>query len=130
MVSPGHGWAGLTMAVVRGGAAGAERRWGMAFQTAAATNDPPAQAVCWGCGTSYPEPEIVRLGQHHEVGVCLGCAHFLHQRARAREDAARPSPATCARHVLRTARELVIRRGWHTWPLIGPVLRRLGSRLP
>jgi hypothetical protein len=78
--------------------------------------------VCWCCGKRYAEPDVVRLGGHREVAVCLGCAHFLHQQARAREDAARPSPATRGRNVLRAAR--------HTRPVIGPVLRRLGTRLP
>src|SRR3954468_4367204 len=102
----------------------------MTTQTAAETDGDPGEGVCWCCGKHCPEPGIVRLGNHSEVGVCLDCAHFLHQRARAREDAARPSPITRARDVLRAARDLVIRRGWHTWPMIGPVLRRLGSRLP
>jgi len=62
--------------------------------------------------------------------VCRGCAHFLHQRARAQEDAVRPSPAARARDLLRAARELVIRRGWHDRPVIGPLLRRLGTHLP
>jgi hypothetical protein len=57
-------------------------------------------------------------------------AHFLHQQARARKDAAWPSPATQGRDVLRAARRLGIRHGWHSWPVIGPVLRRLGTRLP
>jgi hypothetical protein len=99
--------------------------------TAAETVGDSGDVVCWCCGKrGYAEPAIVRLGEHPEVAVCLGCAHFLHQRARAREDAARPSPATRARDLLRAARGLVIRRGWHTWPVIGPVLRLLGSRLP
>jgi hypothetical protein len=102
----------------------------MTAQAAAETDGGPDEVACWCCGNSYAESDIVRLGQHHEVGVCLRCAHFLHQRARAREDAARSSPATRARDVLRAGRDLVIRRGWHTWPVIGPVLRRLGSRLP
>jgi septal ring factor EnvC (AmiA/AmiB activator) len=76
------------------------------------------------------ESGVVRLGERPEVAVCFGCAHFLHQRARAREDAAHPSPPARARDLLRAARELVIRRGWHTLPVIGPILRRLGSRLP
>jgi hypothetical protein len=76
------------------------------------------------------ESSVVRLGEHPEAAVCFGCAHFLHQRARAQEDAARPSLGARARDLLRAARELVIRRGWHTLPVIGPMLRSLGSRLP
>ena len=88
------------------------------------------EVVCWCCGRGRPESEVVRLGEHPETAVCLGCAHFLHQRARAREDAARPSPASRARDGIRAARRSVIRHGWHTLPGIGPVLRRLGARLP
>ena len=102
--------------------------------TAGATfADGPGNAgktVCWCCGQSWPESGVVRLGSHPEVAVCLRCAHFLHQQARGREDAARPSPATRVRDVLRAGRRLVMRRGWHQKPVIGPVLRRLGRRLP
>lgn len=85
---------------------------------------------CWCCGTSYPEADLVRLGNHPEAAVCLVCAHYLHQQARAREDARRPSPATRVRNQLRAARQLVIRRSWHRAPVIGRPLRWLGRRLP
>ena len=80
------------------------------------------EVACWCCGQWRVESGVVRLGEHPEVAVCFGCAHFLH--------AARPSPAARARDFLRAARELVIRRGWHSLPVIGAMLRRLGSRLP
>ena len=86
--------------------------------------------ACWCCGALRGEADVVRLGDHPEVAVCLGCAHFLHQRARAREDESRPSPAAKARDLLRAARQPVIRHGWHERPVIGPLLRRLGTRLP
>jgi hypothetical protein len=73
---------------------------------------------------------LVRLGTHSEVGVCLRCAHFLHQQARGREDAARPSPAARVRGGLRAGRGLVMRRRWHQMPIIGRPLRWLGRRLP
>jgi hypothetical protein len=85
---------------------------------------------CWCCGAGYPEADLIRLGNHPEAAVCLACAHYLHQQARGREDARRPSPATRVRDQLRAARELVIRRGWHRTPLIGRPLRWLGRRLP
>ena len=88
------------------------------------------QPTCWCCGRHRPSEGLVHLGNHPEVGVCLDCAHFLHQRARAREDELRPTPAGRARDGLRTVREWVIARRWHEKPLIGPVLRWLGSRLP
>jgi hypothetical protein len=40
------------------------------------------------------------------------------------------NPATWIRGGLRAARRLVMRRGWHNRPVIDPVLRRLGRRLP
>ncbi len=112
---------------VSGGTAGE-----MTAQTAAGAmgGGASSQVACWCCGEPYAELAVVRLGEHPEVAVCFGCAHFLHQRARAQEDAARPSPAARARDPLRATRELVIRRGWHTRPVIGPLLRRLGTRLP
>jgi hypothetical protein len=87
-------------------------------------------AECWCCGTRQPETSVVRLGNHNEVAVCLRCAHFLHQQARGREDALRPSPAGRARDELRKARRAVNRRGWHQQPVIGRPLRWLGKRLP
>ena len=89
-----------------------------------------AEVACWCCGRGRQEDDVVRLGGHSEVAVCLSCAHVLHQQARGREDAQRPSPAGRARDVLRAGRRLVIRRGWQNEPVIGPVLRWLGARLP
>jgi hypothetical protein len=86
--------------------------------------------ACWCCGQSRPPDSVVQLGSHPEVVVCLGCAHFLHQQARAREDALRPSAASRLRDGLRSARRVVMQRHWHQKPVIGPVLRWLGRRLP
>ena len=88
------------------------------------------QVSCWCCGSSQSEASVVRLGNHPEVAVCLGCAHFLHQQARGREDAARPSPATRARDTLRAAPRFVMQHGWHQKPVIGAMLRRLGRHTP
>lgn len=85
---------------------------------------------CWCCGRLLPSSALVFLGRHPEVGVCWQCAHFLHQRARAREDADRGGPAVWLRDQLRAARALVIRRGWHRRPAIGAAFRWLGRRLP
>lgn len=85
---------------------------------------------CWCCGQPVPVGQVVLLGRHPEVAVCLRCAHFLHQQARAREDEERPSLAGRGRDVLRAARESVIRHGWHQAPGIGRVLRWMGPRLP
>lgn len=85
---------------------------------------------CGCCGRTLPESGVVRLGARPDVAVCLRCAHRLHQQARDREDALRPSPAGRIRHVLRAGRQLAVRRGWHHTPVVGPVLRWLGPRLP
>ena len=92
--------------------------------------DASGGVTCWCCGQRRPADDVVRLGNHPEVAVCLSCAHFVHQRARAREDERSRSPAARVRDGLRAARELVLRRRWHERPLIGPVLRWLGTRLP
>ena len=101
----------------------------MTAQTAR-SEDRADSLECWCCGQGQRADDVVHLGNHPEVAVCLGCAHFLHQRARGVEDARRPSPAARVRDGLRAARGVVIRHGWHEKPLIGPVLRRLGTRLP
>jgi hypothetical protein len=85
---------------------------------------------CWCCGQQRPADRVVYLGSHPEVAVCLGCAHVLHQRARAREDEMRPSLSGRGRDVLRAGRELVMRRGWHHLPGVGRLLRWAGRRLP
>jgi NAD-dependent SIR2 family protein deacetylase len=66
------------------------------------------EAECWCCGQQYPRERLVRMGSHPEVAVCFGCAHFLHQQARQREDALRPSIATRLRDALRRGRRLVM----------------------
>jgi hypothetical protein len=97
---------------------------------AAAGSEATEPVECWCCGSTYPESELVRLGSHPEVGVCLRCAHFLHQLARSREDAQHPSLAGRVRDQLRSARRIVVRRRWHEMPVIGKPLRGLGRHVP
>jgi hypothetical protein len=98
---------------------------------AAATESDTAEPLpCWCCSSPCQEAELVRLHSHPEVGVCLRCAHYLHQQARGREDARRPSAAARARDGLRAARRVVMQRHWHQKPVIGRPLRWLGRRLP
>ena len=89
----------------------------MTAQAMQAKQGDSGQLVCWCCGQHQSTEDVVHLGDHPEVAVCLGCAHFLHQRARARDG-------------LRAVRNLVMARRWHEKPLIGPVLRWLGTRMP
>ena len=96
----------------------------------ATESDAAEPLQCWCCNGMYQAAELVRLGSHPEVGVCLRCAHFLHQQARGREDAFRRSLASHLRDGLRAGRRLVMQQHWHQKPIIGRPLRWLGRRLP
>jgi hypothetical protein len=72
----------------------------------------------------------VRLGEHPEVHLCLGCAHFVHQQAWEIEDEEKAGPASVLRERVRALRALVIRRGWHDNRFVGGRLRWLGKHLP
>jgi hypothetical protein len=97
---------------------------------AASESDAAELLECWCCSSPYQESELVRLGGHPEVGVCLNCTHYLHQQARGREDTLRPTPASRVRDAMRSTRRVVIERHWHQRPIIGRPLRWLGRRLP
>lgn len=86
--------------------------------------------VCWCCGETQAGSPVVRLGAHPEVVLCLRCAHFVHRRAQGHEDAGDDSLATRGRGAVRAAESFVIRHGLQHKPMIGPVLRWLGPRLP
>lgn len=81
---------------------------------------------CWCCDGEFPEAQLVRLGSHPEVAVCLRCARFLQRQAQARADEESPSIAGRARDLARAARAHVVSRGWHRWAVIGRVLRWFG----
>ena len=102
----------------------------MTTAAAATESDAAKPLACWCCGSAYQEAELVRLGSHPEVGVCLRCAQFLHQQARGRQDALRPSPASRVRDQLRAGRRVVMQRRWHQKPVIRRPLRWFGRRLP
>lgn len=89
-----------------------------------------AEVACWCCGEQQDEATAVHLGDHPEVVLCLRCAHFVHRRAQAIEDASRRNMATRARDVVRSSESFVIRHDLQRKPLIGPLLRWLGPRLP
>ena len=65
---------------------------------------------CWCCGAIVDANRTVRLGNHPEVHLSLGCAHFVHQRAWRIEDEASSGPTALVRHRIRSLRALVIRR--------------------
>ncbi|MGH3516340.1 MAG: hypothetical protein ACRDQ7_02765 [Haloechinothrix sp.] len=85
---------------------------------------------CWCCGTEYPESQLVRLGRHPEVAVCVGCARWLRRRARQRYDEQHPSPTGRLRGGVQAIRAAVIRKGWHERGALGALLRRIDRHLP
>lgn len=89
-----------------------------------------SDTACWCCGTPYSDADLVHLGQHPEVGICAGCARWLHRRAMAHHDDQHPSAAGQLRRAIGTLRERVIKQGWHNRPIIGKLLRRLDRHLP
>ena len=98
--------------------------------TQTAVGEADGTTTCWCCGHSLVLGQVVNLGNHPEVELCLPCAHYLHRQANAREDAMHPSPATRIRDRMRTVRNSVIRRRWHEKPIIGRPLRWLGRHTP
>ncbi|TNC25328.1 hypothetical protein [Amycolatopsis alkalitolerans] len=88
------------------------------------------EPFCWCCGRDKPETELVRLGSHPEVGVCLECARWLQRRARQRHDSRHPGPSARLRGGIDAGRDLVIRKGWHRRGLLGALLRRIDRYLP
>ena len=97
---------------------------------AAVAHDQVERPVCWCCGSTYAEQDLTRLGDHPEVGVCAGCALWLHRRARSAVDVSRRGPAAVVRRGLDAARGRVMRGGAQDWPVLGPLLRRLDRHLP
>jgi hypothetical protein len=88
------------------------------------------QTYCWCCGSEFAEAELVHLGQHPEVGVCLRCTRWLQRRAAARYDKQHPTPTARLRAVIHAARAFVIRKGWHEHRVLGALLRRMDRHLP
>lgn len=85
---------------------------------------------CWCCGTRDAPSRMVNLGNHAEVRLCMGCAHFVHQQARQIEDAERRGPASRIRDRVRIVRAVVVRRGWQHDKFIGGRLRWLDRYVP
>lgn len=85
---------------------------------------------CWCCGSSYPDDELVHLGQHPEVAVCLGCTRWLRRRATRRLDDRNPSVRGRFRAGVAWVRSGVMKRGWHERGLLGALLRRIDRHLP
>ena len=92
--------------------------------------DEDGSVQCWCCDAIDAPDRMVRLGNHPEVHLCLGCAHFVHQRAWEIEDEGKRGPAAVVRERVRSLRAEVIRRGWHQRRFIGDRLRWLDKFLP
>ncbi|GAB3669108.1 hypothetical protein GCM10027596_40870 [Nocardioides korecus] len=85
---------------------------------------------CWCCDAAEVPARIIRLGNHPEVALCLGCARWAAQRAGRIEDEGRKGLGVRVRGVARTARDTVVSRGWHRHRLFGGPLRRLRRWFP
>ena len=97
---------------------------------AAVEHEQVERFACWCCGNLFDDKDLTHLGSHPEVGVCAGCAQWLHRRARAGADEDRRTFGPRARRALQTVRGRVRRAGAQDWPVIGPLLRRLDRHLP
>ena len=98
--------------------------------TAAVEHEQAEQPFCWCCGNTFEESDLTRLGTHPEVGVCRGCAKWLHRRARSVGENGRRRRDGWVLRAVDAARTRVMRAGVHDWPLVGPLLRRLDRHLP
>lgn len=92
--------------------------------------DRASETGCWCCGAGFAEAELVRLGQHPEVGVCLRCARWVQRRAVQRHDEQHPSPAALLRGGIQAVRAAAIRNGWHRRGVAGTALRWIDRYLP
>lgn len=98
--------------------------------TEAAEYETVSPTQCWCCGSTHKEEDLVRLGEHPEVAVCLGCSQWLRRRAVRRHDARRRSLAARMRGLIDGVRGAVIERGWHERGVLGKLLRRIDRYLP
>ena len=98
--------------------------------TAHTANGTPLPGECWCCGSISEPGQMVRLGNHPEVALCVGCAHWAHLQGQEIEDRSKTGVVMRVKDELRAARGKVIERGWHRKPVIGNALRRLGRHLP
>jgi hypothetical protein len=88
------------------------------------------RAHCWCCGKAYDDEDLIHLGSHPEVGICHGCAKFLHRKATQADDRLRRSPGARLRDVIRAARAQVVQGGWHDRRVVGGSLRWIDRHLP
>jgi hypothetical protein len=94
------------------------------------TTEDVAPDRCWCCGEARPEADLVRLGDHPEVGICTECARWVHRRAATQNHSGRTSLAGIGRSAVNAVRNRVIGLGLQDRRVIGPLLRRLDRYLP
>ena len=85
---------------------------------------------CWCCGATVDETSLTRLGDHPEVGLCVGCARWVYRRSRlTAHQNDRDVRARVDRGAARV-RARVMSVGAHDWPVVGAVLRWLDRHAP
>lgn len=99
-------------------------------RSGSATDEAAIKVRCWCCDGEFPESDVVQLGAHPEVSVCLDCARFMKRRAAAKRDEQRWTPLGAVRGGLERLRGTVIENGWHERGPSGALLRRLDRFLP
>jgi hypothetical protein len=97
--------------------------------SAAARHDPAPPLGCWCCGRPFQEEQLVRLGEHPEVGLCLQCAIWVKRRAVARHHKQHPTVLGRRRTGIDAVRDRVIERGWHERGRLGALLRGIDRYL-
>jgi hypothetical protein len=90
----------------------------------------PGSSECWCCGAIQPPANLIHLGNHPEVHLCVRCAYSVKTWASEIEDRGRSGPGVTARAAVRRGRSTVMRRHLHQHKWIGRPLRWLGRRLP
>jgi len=99
----------------------------MSAETAVGETGGTGEGGCWCCGRAVAEETLVRLWNHPEVGVCVGCVRFLGRRAR---DYQASVMRTWLRGAADSIRGEVMSRGWHERPVVGPVLKWINRHAP
>jgi hypothetical protein len=95
-----------------------------------AADGQPGPGECWCCGCQHDAAEMVHLGNHPEVGVCIRCAYSLKTWAWEIDDRSRTGLAVHARNWFRGIRRRVMVNGIHQKNWMRRPLRWLGRRLP
>lgn len=99
-------------------------------RTLQATEELPGPGECWCCGCERDPAEMVHLGNHPEVAICIRCAYSVKTWAWEIDDRSHTGVAVRARYGFRSIRRRVMQKGLHQNKLVGRPLRWLGRKLP